>query len=78
MKSISTSQIQYANEPGTMDGPLCNGINALPDGPDLAVWLDGLVATLDRDGMREDEEYTREARWTAVENHWYHDDKGEK
>ena len=41
---------------------------------DLAVWLDGLVARLDRDGMREDEEYMREARLAALENHRYHED----
>ena len=45
---------------------------------DLAVWLEGLVARLDRDGMRGDEEYMREARLTALENHWYCDDGEEK
>jgi len=45
---------------------------------DLAVWLDGLVARLDRDGMREDKDYMRKARLAALENHWYHDDKEEK
>ena len=45
---------------------------------DLAVWLDGLVARLDRDVMREDEEYMRVAKLTALENHWYYGDKEEK
>ena len=42
---------------------------------DLAHWLEGLVARLDRDGMREDKDYMREARLTALENHYYHDDE---
>lgn len=44
---------------------------------DLAAWLDGLAARIDRDGMREDEEYMREARLEALYQHWYHD-KNEK
>jgi hypothetical protein len=45
---------------------------------DLAVWLDGLVARLDRDGMSGDEDYMRKARLTALKNHWYHGDTEEK
>jgi hypothetical protein len=45
---------------------------------DLAVWLDGLIARIDRDGMREDKDYMQKARQTALENHWYHGDEDEK
>jgi hypothetical protein len=45
---------------------------------DLAVWLDGLVARLDRDGMKGDDDYMQKARLTALKNHWYHGDKEEK
>jgi hypothetical protein len=45
---------------------------------DLAVWLDGLIARLDRDGMSKDEDYMRKARLTALQNHWYHGHKEEK
>lgn len=42
---------------------------------DLAVWLHRLVERLDRDGIREDEEYMREARRTTLENYRYLNDK---
>ena len=45
---------------------------------DLAIWLHGLIARLDRDGMSKDEDYMRKARLTALENHRYHGDKEEK
>ncbi len=41
---------------------------------DLAIWLDGLVAKLDRDGMSEEKDYMRKARLTALKNNWYHSD----
>jgi hypothetical protein len=41
---------------------------------ELSVWLDGLVARIDRDGMRNDGGYMREARLTALENHGYRGD----
>lgn len=45
---------------------------------ELAVWLDGLVARHDRDGMSKDEDYMRRARLTALKIHWYHGDTEEK
>ena len=45
---------------------------------DLAVWLDGLVARIDRDRMRHDEDYMRKARLEALEIHWYYEDGEEK
>ena len=41
---------------------------------ELSVWLGGLVARIDRDGMRNNRGHLREARLTALENHGYRGD----
>jgi hypothetical protein len=40
----------------------------------LAVWLDGLAARIDRDGMRGDAEYMKEARRMSLARNSYHED----
>jgi hypothetical protein len=44
----------------------------------LAVWLEDLVAKVDCDGMRKDEEYMRDARLKTLEHYRYLEHKDEK